>query len=156
MIDGAEFVRSRLPIADGVADDMELRAVAIAPRLGCDDVDLTRRLDFPEPTQFFYQDVALDFELPFVGRVLVVAPAAACEIGAARGDAIGRGFEHGCRAGAQQAGLFLTGLGADAFTGQHERRKNYAAIQTREAITPVNQFFNIQFDYDRIYPLSLP
>src|SRR5271157_362133 len=150
---GAQLVGARLPVSDLAVLEVELHAVAIAPRFTGDDGDFAGRRDFAQTPQLLHQDGPLGRQLEFVGRVLVVAAATTAENGAPRRHALGRGLEHFERAGLHQAGLLAVQGGADAFAGEHEGSEHNPALQPGETVAPVDQFFHHDFEiaYDRVY-----
>ena len=84
------------------------------------------RLDLPQAAQFFRQNGALGSQLRFVRRVLIMAAAAAPEIGAWRGGPIGRWFQQsGARARTRPG--FSRSMHAHPLPGQHIRRQRHAA-----------------------------
>ena len=82
MIDRAKFSRTLCEVPDLSILDMKLDAVAIVPRFARDYADLARELDLANAAQYLAQDVALLFQLERIIDVLILAAAAALEIGA--------------------------------------------------------------------------
>ena len=85
------------------------------------NLNIERQLQFGRAPQSFAQNFFLDFELMFVAGVLVVASAAAAEVGAARLDAVRRRLDD--RVGTLRAGearLLLGEGGLNFFSGEHK------------------------------------
>ena len=110
--------------------------------------DLACPLELPHALQRLAQNCGLEFQLPLVTDVLVMATAALPEIRAARLDAIGRRLDHLSHPATRETGLLLPEVGLDLFSGQnigHERRHAAASSfgrNARQAISAVNQFFD--------------
>jgi hypothetical protein len=122
--------------------DVELRAVAVLPRLCGDHLDLGGRRGPRKAPQLFFQDGALGGELIFVGSVLIVAAAAPTKVFAAGLDALWSAFQHLQRAGANQTRFFPFRGCADALARQAEWREYHAPVKARETVAAVNEFFD--------------
>jgi hypothetical protein len=148
---GAGFAVPQAPILQ-----MQLDAVAVTPWLGRDGFDVVRRGGLGQALQSLHQDGALGRELIFVGRVLVMAAAAAAECIAAGVHALGCRLQHLQGAGMDQPRLFAFRGGADALSRQHKRGKDYAAVQARQPVAAINQLLYCYFEIpsDVVAPVS--
>ncbi len=88
------------------------------------------------------QDCRFEFELAFVGNVLVVAAAADAKVPAGGLRALRRGFEHPLDPPAHEFLLLLKRSHRHHFIGQDERHKHGVAVGMAQALAPVHEFFN--------------
>ncbi len=110
--------------------------------------NLGLQFDFRNPLQRLAQNPSLEFQLPLVGNVLVMASAALPEVRTARLDAIGRSFDQLRHRSACKPRLPMPDFGLDFFPGQHKRHKHRHTAPVRasrsagQAVAAVNQFFD--------------
>ncbi len=124
---------------------MQLNAVAISERLGAFDGDLRGvEIDFAHAPEGLGQNVTFESELRFVDGVLILASAASAKDGTRGGGAMGRGLVDMDKTGALGVPAGFGAFGFDGFTWQNERREDDFAIETAEAFTAVDQFFNVE------------
>ncbi|MCL4401198.1 MAG: hypothetical protein M1436_00840 [Acidobacteria bacterium] len=138
-------MRTHFEIADGVAAQMKLAAVAIVPWLSRDGLDIRRRFEFADAPQYVIENGAFQAQLQFVGSVLVVAAAAAREVGAGGRHALRRRRQHLEGAGAKQPRLLPCGLRQHGLAREHEGRQDHPAVHPPQALSAVNQFFDREF-----------
>ena len=118
--------------------DFPLRAIAIAPGLGCVNRDLAGPFDAADAAKRLAQDFSFVFELRLVRNVLIVAAAADSEMRATRRDALRRNIEHAFQPRANEFLLLLGRQDRGAFGRQNERNENGRALMMREAFAAVN------------------
>jgi hypothetical protein len=130
--------------------NVHARAIPVMPRRGCVRRDL-RKVDFGDALNRLTQNGLLQFELPFVADVLIVASAALTEVGAARTDAVRRRTENALNLRSRKTGLLFDDPGFNAFAGQGQRNEDRftstlrVGRKTGEAIAAINEFFDCQF-----------
>ncbi len=111
-------------------------------------LQLRLQLNLGNPPQRLAQNLRLEFQLPRVGNVLVVASSALAEIRTASLNAIRRSFDQLRHRAARESRLLLPDVGFDLFSGQNKRDKDGHAAPSRfgcnarQAFTAVNQFFD--------------
>ena len=81
---------------------------------------LIRQFKFGDSPQILFENCSLDLELMFVSGVLVVASAAAGEVGAAGIDAIGGWSEQSLEFRSGEAGFLFRDGGFNLFGGEDE------------------------------------
>jgi hypothetical protein len=96
--------------------------------------DLFPPFDPAQAAQGFAQDLLLERELLLVVKVLVVAAAAAGEVGAACFDAIAGGFFQVTGQGADKLARLLQRKNVDDFAGQHERNEDRLAVVSTRTV----------------------
>src|ERR1700691_4508469 len=110
---GKKFVRVEAKVSKrefGRSSQMKPCAIAVIPWRRGMQPNLGGEFDFCNPAQRFAQNVGLEFELPRVGNVLIMAPATLAEVGTAWLDAIGRRFDQLRERAARETRLFLPDL----------------------------------------------
>ena len=112
------------------------------------NLDLRPDFELGSAAEGFAQNLFLDFELMFVGGVLVMAASAAREIRTGGRDAMGRSLDNRFGVRASESGLLLSDRSFDSFPRQNERQKNRLAAATLvggkvgKAVAAVNHFFD--------------
>lgn len=119
-----------------------LGAISVGPGRRGVRGDRSGPIDAPDAAQSFAENVGFEFELRFVGNLLVIAAAAIAEVAAVRDEAFGRRLQHLFEFRANEFLFLLDGVGADQFSGHHERNENRRAFVMRESFTAVNQFLD--------------
>ena len=123
------------------------RAIAIIPRGGRMDANLVFQLNFPYALQRLAQNLSLEFELPLIGNVLVVATSALLEISAAR---LNTSLDAStiCETVPRAKPGLPSAFRLRPVRRQHKRHENRhaAAVRpgwhARQSISAVDQFFN--------------
>jgi len=145
-------VRCKLEISGGKIGpgaDLQARTVAIIPGRRRMDFDFAGQFEPGDAAQVLAQDFLLDFELVRVGGLLVMASAAAGEMRAGRGDAMGRGLDNRFGVGAGESGLFLGERGFDFLSGENKGDEDGLAATARvgrkasESVAAVDELFNV-------------
>ncbi len=119
------------------------------------NLNLTLQFEPGDAAQIFAQDFFLDLELVIVAGVLVMASAAASEMGTGRLRAVRRRFYDGFDLCAGEAGLFFGEGGCDLLSGKNEGNEDgFAAAgvfvaggsgrKASESVAAVDQLFNVQ------------
>jgi hypothetical protein len=127
LFDRQQFVRGEAEIPGGeigARSELQARAVAIVPGRRWMGFDLNLKIEPGDALQVLPQDLFLDFQLPLVGDVLVVASAAAGEIGTGGHDAIRRRLDDCIEAGASEAGLLFGERGFGLLLRENEGNEN--------------------------------
>ena len=145
MGNGAELVGAAFQIPDLRSRNVELRAIAIAPRFTRDDRDIVRRLDLAHALQRFAQDRSLGFELQLIAGVLIVAAAAAAEVRASWLHSPFRGREHLANLAAQQSAALRLRFDQHALAGQHVGNEHDPSVDAAEPVSSVHQLLDCQF-----------
>jgi hypothetical protein len=99
-------------------------------------------MNLSEESKRFTQDFALGGELALVTEMLVMAAAAASEIGAGRRDARGGGLEDAQGARLHNALRVANGLDLQPFSGKREGNQHGAAPRMSERRAAVHEFFS--------------
>ena len=92
-----------------------------------------------QPAQRFAQDFTFRRDLRCVWKMLVLAAAAAAEVGAQRFDALARGLQNPQRARVHHAFLPANFFHFGALAGQNPRRQNRASGMEAQRLAAVNQ-----------------
>jgi hypothetical protein len=117
-------------------------------------VNFALEFELGDATQVLAQDFFLDLELMFVGGVLVVASATACEMWARWRDAVRGGLDDCFGLCTGEAGLFFGECGFDVFSGEDKGDEDgFAASvvfiarrrggEARQAVAAVYELFDI-------------
>lgn len=85
------------------------------------DFDVEGQIQLGHAAQIFPQDFFFDFELMLVAGMLVVAAAAAREVGAGGRNAVRGRFEYGVNSSPREAGLLFGESSLDFFRGENKR-----------------------------------
>ena len=162
LFDREQVVRGHLEVSGGergVGLHLQARTVAVVPRRRRMNLDVERQFQLGDATQALAQDFFLDLELVLVGRVLVVASAAAGEVRAGRQDAVRRRLDDRVGLRPREARLLLGEGGLDFFIGQDEGDEHGLAAsasliirqtvrrvggQTCQAVAAVDQLFDCE------------
>ena len=134
--------------------EFQLHAVAVVPGRGGVDGDFFFPVEFAQPPQGFAQDVHFQLQLVVVAQVLVVAAAAAGEVGAVGLDAVGGGLHHLGRQGADELARLFDGDDFHLLAGEHEGNEDRFAVVMGEPVAAIDQLFN--FDVEIVHGTQPP
>src|SRR5450432_558220 len=129
------------------------RPVAIAPFASRNrsrmNVKLAGKFNLRRPPQRLSQNLRLDFQLVLVTRMLVLAPAAALEVGASRLDPVRRGGVHPAEPSPSESRLLFGECCLNLFIFKHKGDENsfsgtmLVSRQPRQPIPAINQLLNL-------------
>lgn len=113
-------------------------------------LDFASRLEFCDAAKILQQNCFLDFELVIIGGVLILAAAAASEVGAPGLHTMWRRLQDGLHAGSRKTALLLTYAGFNFFPRENKRNEyRFTAIvlfggKARETVAAVDQLFDVK------------
>ena len=125
--------------------NVQLRPVAVAPRVGGNGFDRAFPVDLADARESLPKNLDLVLNLLTGGNVLVVAPAAALKQRASGDDSIGGALAPLRHAGADQLWSLVKWLDFHLFAGKHKRNKRDVAVKPPKALAAINKLF----DYNR-------
>ena len=123
--------------------DPKLRAVAIAPWLGCNGLHRPIPRDLANTRQGLEQDLTFGFKLSVVRKMLIMATATGSENGAGCFDAAGTPRDPVDDARLNQALLLADRFDFDSLARRHEGNERNPAVDATEAPPAVYKLFNL-------------
>jgi len=121
LIDRQNFVRGESIVAErSFWANLKACAVAVLPWRRGMNLEFSGEFELGDSLEVFFEDFGLELELVVVGGVLVVASAAAGEVGAAGIDAIGGWSEQSLEFRSGEAGFLFRDGGFNLFGGEDE------------------------------------
>jgi hypothetical protein len=113
-------------------------------------VNRARPLDASDPAQRFAQDLGLVAELRLVGHVLVLATAAASEVGAGCRNTLRRCLDDIFQSSTHKFPFLGGGLDSNEFSGKYQGHKNRLAIVMCQTVTAIHKLFNPNFHVESL------
>jgi hypothetical protein len=121
LVDRQNFVRGEPIVAERKFwANLKARAVAVLPWRRGLNLEIGGEFQLGDASEILFEDFGFELELVIVGGVLVVASAAASEVGAVRVDAIGRWGKECLEFRTGEAGFLFGDGGFDLFGGEDE------------------------------------